>query len=61
MLRFCPCVRALAKNHTLSRLIGPPMLKLVSQLVRSVGGCVMPKLRNWSSRLFDVAQSPDVL
>jgi hypothetical protein len=37
------------------------MLKLVSQLLRSVGGCVIPKPRSRSSTLFDVAQSPDVL
>ena len=37
------------------------MLKLASQLVRSVGGCVMPSACSSSSMLFDVAQSPEVL
>src|SRR5438552_8120659 len=61
MSLWFPNVLALPKNHNLSRTIGPPSAKLASQFLMSAGTSVIPKARNWSSRLFPCDHFPAVL
>ena len=48
---YSPSVRATPKNHTLSRLIGPPIEKLVSQFLMILVGAGMPNDFSTSSTL----------
>jgi hypothetical protein len=58
---WLPNVRTTLKNHSLSRLIGPPSAKLVSQFLMILGTSVMPKARRPSSRLSPCDHPPAVL
>src|SRR6185295_2567813 len=53
-----PIVRVLAKNHSRSRLMGPPTARLASQFFLSAGASAKPRARRRSSTLDDWPQSP---
>ena len=61
--RFCvsmcePMVRQLAKNQSLSFLIGPPTEMLLSQFFRRAGASANPRARKESSMLDDCPHCP---